>query len=207
MIDLSMEIDLNKTFPEAYFPNEYIFKSITREQGYLWERVMDLAFGDYQPGTFEKILVENYGYLPERVFILFDEKGIPCGTASAWSYPFLWGEKTGSIIFVGVIPSHRGNGLGTEMVHYLCNVIKDRGETFSQLGVDNENLPAIKSYLNAGFIPRLSSKEQLDLWNEVFVKLNISAPKFSLEVRPPMDNPHPPRPYLLDLREQGFSVR
>ena len=136
-------------------------------------------------------MVDNYSYLPERVFILFDEKGQPCGTASAWEQPWRWGEDYGYIIFIGVIPSHRGHGLSKQMVFSICETIKSRGQKSALLDVDNENLPAIKSYLNAGFLPRLTSHEQAVIWDSIFTKLEMKPKEYSHEIIERMDNPHP----------------
>ncbi len=194
-------------FSKTDFPNGYIFRSISREEGYLWEYVMDEAFGDYKAGTFEFVMVENYSYLPERVYILFDEKHVPCGTASAWEQPWHWGKDCGFIIFVGVIPSHRSKGLGTQMVRYLCEVIKKRGQQSVLLDVDSDNYSAIKSYTNAGFKPSLTDKKQDKIWKKIFEQLCITPMDYSTEVRTYCDNPHPPHPYLFELRGQGFDVK
>lgn len=188
-------------------PAGYTFRSIAREEGYLWEKVMDAAFGDYQAGAFEHVMVDNYSYLPERVHVLFDEAGTPCGTATAWSQPWRWGENEGFIIFVGVIPTHRGKGLGTSMVLQLCDVIALRGQQTALLDVDSSNLPAIKSYLNAGFRPRLTAANEKQKWSEIVQHLHVEPAAYNTGLRPPMDNPHPPRPYLLDLRAQGHTVQ
>ena len=206
-MNVYMEMNLDNNIPTAVFPKGYDFKPITRDNGYIWEKVMDDAFGNYKAGDFEFVMVDNYAYLPERVYVLFDENKNPCGTASAWSQPWLWGEDSGYIIFVGVIPSHRGKGLATQMVLHLCQVIKKRGQHLVMLDVDSNNLPAIKSYINAGFLPHLTTVEEKDIWNHIFMQLNIESLTYSLTIRPPMNNPHPDRPYLLDLRNQGCDVK
>ena len=98
-MDVCMEYDLSNNIPEPAFPLGYVFRQITRQEGYIWENVMDQAFGNYHVGDFEMVIVENYAYLPERVYVLFDDQNKPCGTASAWSQPYLWGEDYGYIIF------------------------------------------------------------------------------------------------------------
>jgi RimJ/RimL family protein N-acetyltransferase len=205
-INVYMEMSLDKHIPAAVFPKGFEFKPIARNSGYIWEKVMDEAFGNYTAGDFELVMVENYAYLPERVYILFDEDGNPCGTASAWSQPWLWGDDSGYIIFVGVIPSSRGKGLATQMVLHLCQVIKKRGQHHVLLDVDSNNLPALKSYINAGFLPHLTTIEEKDIWSRIFMQLDIEPLTYSLTIRPAKNNPHPDRPYLLDLRNQGFDV-
>jgi ribosomal protein S18 acetylase RimI-like enzyme len=202
-MDVYMEYDLQKPIPKAVFPTGYVFKPIPREHGHIWENVMDKAFGNYKAGDFESDMVDNYSYLPERVFVLFDDKEQPCGTASAWGQPWRWGDGYGYIIFVGVIPSHRSHGLSKQMLFSILETMKDRGEKFVLLDVESENLPAIKSYLNTGFLPRLTSNDESKIWNDIFIKLKINPPEYSHEIIVRMDNPHPPRPYLLDMRENG----
>jgi len=85
--------------------------------------------------------------------------------------------------------------------------MKDRGNKFALLDVEGNNLPAIKSYLNAGFLPRLTSNEQAEVWSDIFTKLQIEPPEYARDILVKMDNPHPPRPYLLDLRENGHDVK
>jgi ribosomal protein S18 acetylase RimI-like enzyme len=212
-----MEYDLQKYIPQAVFPVGYIFKHIPREYGHLWENVMDKAYsnekitdspyGHYIAGDFENIIVDNYSYLPERVYLLFDDKEQPCGTASAWSQPWKWSNSYGYVIFVGVIPSHRGHGLSKQMLFSILETMKNRGEKYALLDVASEALPAIKSYLNTGFLPRLTSREQIEIWNDIFIKLKVNTPKYSHDILVSMDNPHPPRPYLLDMRENGYAVK
>jgi len=209
MRDRSVYMEYNfasKNLRKGKFPTGYVFRSILREEGHFWEEVMDKAFGNYSAGDFEDVMVDNFSYLPERVYILFDEANVPCGTASAWLQPWIWGDDCGYIIFVGVIPSHCGKGLGTEMVQHLNHVIKNRGQEKVLLDVVSDNYSAIKSYLNVGFKPLLTDKSQVAIWEEVFAQLSMTPVEFSAEIRIKKDNPHPPRPYLLDLREQGYMV-
>jgi ribosomal protein S18 acetylase RimI-like enzyme len=202
-----MEYDYESiNLAKAIFPPGYAFRSILRSEGHIWENVMDKAFGDYEDGSFEYVMVDNYSYLPERVYVLFDEANVPCGTASAWEQPWCWGEDCGYIIFVGVIPSHRGRGLAAQMVRYLCEIIKDRGQNRVLLDVESDNYSAIKSYLNVGFKPCLTEKEQVVVWENVFAALSMTPIEYSAQIRHREDNPHPPHPYLLELREQGCEV-
>jgi ribosomal protein S18 acetylase RimI-like enzyme len=202
-----MERDLAGEIPAPVFPQGYEFRHIPREQGQLWESVMDQAFGNYQAGDFEFVMVQNYGYLPERVYILFDELDQSCATASAWSQPYLWGEEYGFVIFVGVIPALRNQGLAKQMLFSICDTIKKRGQRFALLNVDSKNLAAVKCYLNAGFLPRLISRKQARVWKSILKKLNMKNVSYPGEILRRMDNPHPARPWLLDLREQGYEVR
>lgn len=207
-ISVYMKYDVgSKNLIKIKIPSGYIFRSISTEEGYLWEEVMDKAFGNYQAGDFEVVMVDNFSYLPERVYILFDEAQVPCGTASAWSQPWIWGDDCGYIIFVGVIPSYRGKGLGTQMVRYLSEIIENRGQETVLLDVDCDNYPAIKGYLNAGFKPVLTDKNQVVIWENIFAKLSMIPVDFSTEIRRKKDNPHLPHPYLLELREQGYDVK
>jgi GNAT superfamily N-acetyltransferase len=197
----------SKNLKEVQFPNGYIFRSISREEGHLWEEVMDKAFGNFKAGDFEVIMVDNFSYLPERIYILFDEEKKPSGTATAWSQPWIWGEACGFVIFVGVIPTHRGRGLGTQMVKHLNNVIKSRGQENVLLDVDCDNYSAIKSYLNVGFKPLLTDENQVVIWEDIFAQLSMIPVEFSTEIKMKKDSPHPPHPYLLELREQGYDVK
>ena len=128
------------------------------------------------------------------------------------------------LFFVGVIPAYRNQGLLRQMLYSICQAIQDRGQRVALLSVESKNLAAIKSYLNAGFLPRLVSADkriskkhnlshveapakQAREWKRIFKKLKMKPIAYSSDALHRMDYPHPLRPWLLDLREQGYEVR
>jgi ribosomal protein S18 acetylase RimI-like enzyme len=57
----------------------------------------------------------------------------------------------GHINNIGVAPSHRGKGVGTEMLRFCLKLFKDAGAENASLGVNATNTPAIRVYEKLGF--------------------------------------------------------
>ena len=57
--------------------------------------------------------------------------------------------------FMYVKPEHRGKGVNNKIIEELKQWVISQGVTELRLEVYNENLPAIKAYEKAGFIPNL----------------------------------------------------
>lgn len=69
----------------------------------------------------------------------------------------------------------RGRGFGTLLNTLALKVLKDEGMETAYLTTDDWRVPAIKSYLRAGFRPVIPDDETDARWKAVFEKIN--APK------------------------------
>ena len=69
----------------------------------------------------------------------------------------------------------RGRGFGTLLNNLALKVLKDEGMETAYLTTDDWRVPAIKSYLRAGFRPVIPDDETDARWKAVFEKIN--APK------------------------------
>lgn len=80
-------------------------------------------------------------------------------------------EKHGYIHMVACKTAHRGLGLGGAMNAAAVRDLLDRGMETAHLTTDDFRLPAIRSYLRAGFFPAPEQMEQEDMkqrWTAVF---------------------------------------
>ena len=59
--------------------------------------------------------------------------------------------KSGHINNIGVAPSHRGKGFGTEMLRFCLKLFKEASAEKASLGVNATNKPAIHVYEKLGF--------------------------------------------------------
>ena len=87
--------------------------------------------------------------MEEDVFFL-DYEGEHVGTVTAFVFPE---RRMGDMHMVGIRTDFRGKGLGK----YLCQItlehLKDKDIDFISLTTDEWRKAAVKSYLNAGFLP------------------------------------------------------
>lgn len=201
LYDLYMERTMSVPIPEVSLPVGFAIRNVTEEDGYLWEQVMDKAFGNYEPGDFRYIMVHNHDYEEDRVFVMFDADGKPVATASSWRQHYRWGDNgVGYVIFVGVVPEYRGHSLAQQMVNFILHDFKRKGFHTALLNVEENNLPAIKTYTNCGFKPCIISPEHIDAWSEQFQKLKLAVPEYNKGCRLCLDVPHPAPPYPYALR-------
>jgi mycothiol synthase len=202
----SSSICMEKTpltdLPAVLLPPGYSIRPISVAEGSLWEQVMDQSFGGYYPGEFQKIMVENYDYDPERVRIMFDENNQPCATATSWRQHYRWGSGIGYVLFVGVAKSHQGRGLGYQITLHVLHDFVAHGFESAILETDDYRLPALKTYLKLGFLPRIVHSQQYQQWDTIFTSLDMKPISYPLEIRPPMDVPHPSRPWPYELKMQ-----
>lgn len=162
----------------------------------LWEQVMESSYAEpYAPGDFFRIMVMNHDYWPGRVFLMFDEHGQACATATSWRRHYLWGKGIGYLLFVGVAKPWQGRGLAKPMTLRILWDFIDKGLHTAILDTEDWRLAALKTYLGLGFTPRIVHENQFERWEKIFKALKMEPVAYSREIRPPKDAPHPPRPY------------
>jgi ribosomal protein S18 acetylase RimI-like enzyme len=199
---LLMERPISKPIPAIDLPDQYSLINVSEENGYLWEAMMTQCFDEHKPGTFRGIVVANNYYDAGRVFALLDENDTPIATATSWQYDHWWDDtEHGQVIFVGVVPSHRGRKLGQLIVNYALHDIAKRGFTIAAVDVEVYNYPAIKTYIECGFTPQIAEVEDIWLWEEQYKVLSLPIPEYDHSLRPHRDLPHPPRPWPYQLKE------
>ena len=76
-----------------------------------WTEIIQKSFEN--ESTFEKDIAEHDYYKPERVLFIV-KSGKPVATATAW-YRKKWGQNTGYLHMVGVLPEETGQGLGLQV--------------------------------------------------------------------------------------------
>jgi mycothiol synthase len=204
--DICMEKTPLANLPAVLLPPGYSIRSISVEEGFLWEQVMDQSYGDYGPGTFQKILVENYDYDPERVRIMFDENGQPCATATSWRQHYRWGPGIGYVLYVGVMKSYQGRGLGYQVTLHVFYDFVEHGFQKAILETDDYRLPAVKTYFKLGFLPRIVRSHQYQQWDTIFASLDMEPISYPGEIRPPMEVPNPTRPWSYELKMQKSNL-
>jgi len=168
LYDLYMERFMSIPVPALNLPEGSSIRNVTEKDGYLWEYVMDASFGNYEPGDFRYVMVNNHDYEDDRVFIMFDKNGKPVATSSSWRQHYRWNNNDiGYVIFVGVIPEYRGKRLAQQMVNYILHDLKKNGFQTLLLDVKEDNLSAIKTYINCGFRPRIAMSQHVEAWRRL----------------------------------------
>lgn len=80
----------------------------------------------------------------------------------------------GYIHMVAAAPDVRGKGIGHAMLRYALGMLEERGCAYSTLTTDDFRLAAIKTYLDAGFVPVMEHDPESDVcgrWERVLTQL------------------------------------
>jgi mycothiol synthase len=109
----------------------------------------------YHPGTIEEIAyrLNLSDSCPEGVILVcLDGRPIGyCWTTIAAKENTTAGPKVGRIYMIGVVPEHRGQGLGGLVLTAGLSYLKGRGIEAAELTVDSENREALALYKSVGF--------------------------------------------------------
>jgi GNAT superfamily N-acetyltransferase len=118
----------------------------------------------------DDLFAREFGRDPQatqwRSFLMVDAKGVAVGTISAWYNRDRRGLDYGMIHWVAVRPAYQGLGLGKAGLAYALQQLAQWHERAS-LGTQSKRLPAIRMYLNFGFLPDLEAPGASVGWREV----------------------------------------
>ena len=109
---------------------------------------------------FERDIKCHDGYRAEGVLVA--EIG---GKTVASTTAMVLSSGEGYIHMVGCDVNYRGRGLGTLLLREAMSILYDKGCEFVTLTTDDFRVPAIKSYLRAGFLPVLNDVDMRERWS------------------------------------------
>lgn len=112
--------------------------------------------------------------LPDGIFFAIeDSTGKIVGTACANHHPCGLHPSGGELGWVAVDPGHRGRRIGQAVTTAVLRRFRDAGYRRIYLLTDDFRLPAIKMYLELGFVPFLFAQGMEQRWREVARQLNL----------------------------------
>ena len=141
-----------------------------------WARIISDSFGGR-----ERTAQDTENEITGRDVFVSDglyfatHQGVPVGTACAWRQSV--DEKdVGYVHMVGVVAEHTGHKLGQWVSLAVLCYFRDNNFKCSILDTDDFRIPAIKTYLNLGFIPVYVEEGQPERWRNIFEKLGLVHP-------------------------------
>ena len=78
---------------------------------------------------------------------------------------------------VAAAPEVRGRGIGHAMLRFALSMLERRGCTYTVLTTDDFRLAAIKTYLDADFVPVIEQDPESDVrarWESVLARLHYA---------------------------------
>lgn len=159
--------------PELELPIGYGMRSYLEGDEEHWARIISDSFGGRKrtaQDTRDQI-TEMDVFLPDG-FYLATYRGIPVGTACAWR-DSIDEKEVGNVHMVGVVAEHTGHKLGKWVSLAVLHYLRDNGFICAKLDTDDFRIPAVKTYLNLGFIPVYVADGQPERWQNILEKLEL----------------------------------
>jgi mycothiol synthase len=117
--------------------------------------------------------------VPDGLFVIQERASSAwVGTISATHNPAatrFYFPGGGGLGYLVVAAEHRGRGLGAALIAAAVRRLHQGGYRHIFLGVQSWRLPAIRSYLRAGFQPFIHAPELVPRWRSVFAALGREA--------------------------------
>jgi GNAT superfamily N-acetyltransferase len=158
--------------PSIPFPEGYGIRAMRLGEGGLWtdiERDAETYF-PIADDLFEREFGRDLEATQWRCFFVVNARGAAVGTISAWYNRSRKGQDHGQIHWVAVRPAYQGKGLGKAALSYTLREMSQWHERCF-LGTQSKRLPAIKLYLDFGFVPDLDEPGAIEGWREVKERL------------------------------------
>jgi mycothiol synthase len=127
---------------------------------------------DFDPWDEAKLAYNMNRIIPEGWFLATDSSRQIIATAMCMHNYSGRSPFTGDVGWVACHPDHRGKGLGRCLCARVTRRFLKAGYTAIQLHTEYYRLPAIKTYLNLGYVPSIASPEASALWECVCAHLN-----------------------------------
>lgn len=170
----------DRPLPHGY---RFVFYAGTPEEMNDWlEICKNGLFGpNINEESFGKYILHWRDIVPtEDLFFVADQDGRRVATTTFVRYA----DGTGYVHCVGSLPETRGKGIGHAMIARALEMGEERGVPYSILTTDDFRLAAIKTYLDAGFLPVLYHDPESDMrarWDRVLAELHYRPVEYICE--------------------------
>lgn len=159
--------------PNIELPTDYKLRTYRTGDEQHWANIITDSFGG-RPRTVQDTTNEITSrdvFLPDGLFFV-THNDIPVGTATAWRQS-VEESDIGYVHMVGVLGEHTGRKLGKWVSLAVLYYFRDNGYVCSMLDTDDFRLPAIKTYLNLGFVPVYVDKTQPERWDKILKSMDL----------------------------------
>ncbi len=160
--------------PEVTLTAEYTLRRLEPRDYEDFDALMRLVgFGEWPA---ERIQAHARGVLPGGFFVIEHRpSGRIVATANANHAPSERHPEGGELSFVAADPAHGGRGLGRAVCAAVVRRFLEAGYSRIYLKTDDHRLPAIKVYLQLGFVPFPFDETMASRWASVKQQLGWAA--------------------------------
>lgn len=123
-----------------------------------------LSKGKQDAAFYRGVMTSNATYSEDRCFFVLENERAVATLAVLCNYE----TKEGYIHMVACREDSRGKGYGTLLNRVAEYTLKKEGMETAHLTTDDWRIPAIKSYLRAGFEPDLTTDDFKERWEKIY---------------------------------------
>ncbi|KPK59487.1 MAG: hypothetical protein AMK73_08615 [Planctomycetes bacterium SM23_32] len=155
--------------PDVRFPAGFGIRSMRPGEASVWtdiQRDAEPFLDDITDELFYREFGSDLPATARRCFFIVDDRGVAVGTLSAWYDRDFKGQDHGRIHWVAVRPAYRRRGLAKAGMSYALQRMAEWHER-AYLVTQTKRLPAIRMYLDFGFVPDLEPDGARQAWREV----------------------------------------
>ena len=158
--------------PQLKIPEGYDIRTYQEGDDVHWANVISDSFGGERTAADARRDIMDQDVFESKGLYFATHQGTPVGTTCAWK-DTLDETEVGIVHMVGVHSAHTGHKLGRCVTLSVLLYLRERGFKCAKLGTDDFRLPAIKTYLNLGFLPVYVDVTQPERWRQIFKKLGL----------------------------------
>jgi GNAT superfamily N-acetyltransferase len=167
---LEMLRDHMDDLPEVAVPMDYEMRTFQSGDEQAWCDIMEGNVGrNWTTELFAERMSSDPRFSADGLFFATYE-GRPVASACAWRAS-VEEEVVGNVHMVGAFGEHRGKGLGHLVNAAVLNKLKKQGFQKAHLKTDDWRLPAINSYLKAGFDPLNTHISHAERWDIILERI------------------------------------
>jgi beta-glucuronidase len=165
-----------RDIPQVPFPGGFGIRPMRLDEIGLWTDIER----DAEPYFWvaDDLFCREFGHdlqaVQWRCFIMTDRKGVGVGTISAWYNRDFKGQDYGRIHWLAVRQAYQRKGVGRAGLSFALNQLA-RWHERCYLITHTGRLPALKLYLDFGFVPDLDPPGAVEAWREVKGRLSHPA--------------------------------
>ena len=157
--------------PEVSTPPGYDLRTYEPGDDQHWCDIMEGNVGrNWTIEKFEEKMSSDPRFSPDGLFFA-THNGKPVASACAWRLT-PEEEIVGDVHMVSALDAYRGRGLGHLVNAAVLNKLKEQGFQKAHLKTDDWRLPAINSYLKAGFEPLNTHISHAERWDIILDKIS-----------------------------------
>jgi GNAT superfamily N-acetyltransferase len=126
----------------------------------------------FDRNSFRSIFGDDPQLLQERQLFILDSLGQPIGTVTAWKDDYFQNPEWGRVHWLAVMPSWQARGLGKVLLTVCLRRLRELSYRAAYLKTWPTRLPAIRLYIQYGFVPWLNGPEEAKSWEALKIATN-----------------------------------